>query len=265
MSKKDYDFPDDLVVSGSIEEELLTKVVKSKLPKHIAVIMDGNGRWAKKRGLPRNFGHREGVKSVRSIVENCARLGIEVLTIFAFSVENWKRPEKEIDALMKMLSEFLHKEVPRLKKNGIAFRPIGRWRELPEQTVSDIEFAIDETAGGNNLLFQVALNYGGRIEIVDACRKLLEECIVCQFNPSKIDEKAISEKMYSPDIAEPDLLIRTSGEFRVSNFLLWEIAYTEIYVTNVLWPDFRLKHLLEAIIDYQSRDRRYGGLNGETQ
>jgi undecaprenyl diphosphate synthase len=262
MTDKVFDFPRRKIKRGSREEQLLEQLNPDAMPRHLAVIMDGNGRWARQRGLPRNMGHREGVKSVREIVESCARLGMDVLTIYAFSVENWKRPKDEVDSLMKMLSEFLRKEATNLVKNGIRFRPVGRWRELPEGTVKEINSAVETTSVGERMLFQVALNYSGRAEIVDACRKLLEECVLCQFNPKKIDEKMISDKLYSPDVCDPDLLIRTSGEFRISNFLLWEIAYTEIYVTDIYWPDFRLKNLLEAIIDYQKRERRFGGLNG---
>ncbi len=224
--------------------------------------MDGNGRWAGQRGLPRVAGHRKGVESVREIVENCSRLGIEVLTIYAFSVENWKRPKEEIDALMGMLSEFVHKEVPNLVENGVAFRPIGRWRELPPKTVNDLEWAVEETSGGNRMLFQVALNYGGRVEIVDACRRIAAECLAGDLKPEQIDVKTISGRMYNPEVHDPDLLIRTSGEYRISNFLLWELAYTELHISDVHWPDFRLRHLLEALIDFQGRERRFGGING---
>lgn len=265
MADNRFDFPEGVVKPGSPEAGLLEKVDPESLPRHIAVIMDGNGRWARQRGLPRVMGHREGVKSVREIVESCARLGIEVLTIFAFSVENWKRPQSEIDSLMKMLSEFLKKETSNLIKNGIKFQPIGRWHELPDRTVVDIEKAIEATAGGTNLLFQVALNYGGRVEIVDACRQIAADVLSGSLEPQQIDLKTISERLYSPEIPDPDLLIRTSGEFRVSNFLLWEIVYTEIHVTPRFWPDFRLPDLLEAIIDFQQRERRFGGLNGDTE
>ena len=263
MNPGTYDFPRNMVKPGSREEQLLAQLDAERMPRHVAIIMDGNGRWAKKRMLPRVMGHREGVKSVRAMVESCARLDVEVLTIYAFSTENWNRPEKEVKALMDMLSEFLRKEVGVLQKNGITFKPIGRWRELPEKTVADIEMAMAETEGGKNLLFQVALNYGGRTEIVDACKKLASECVLCQFDPEKIDEKMLSSMMYSADVPDPDLLIRTSGEYRVSNFLLWQIAYSEFYVTDVFWPEFRLANLLEAIIDFQKRERRFGGLNGE--
>lgn len=263
MKPATYDFPRKMVKPGSREEELLAALDAERMPRHVAIIMDGNGRWAKQRMMPRIMGHREGVKSVRAMVESCARLDVDVLTIYAFSTENWNRPEKEVSALMDMLSEFLKKEVASLQKNGIRFRPIGRWRELPEKTVNDIEMAIEETKGGEKLLFQVALNYGGRTEIVDACRKLANECIHCHFDYDKIDEEKISKMMYGADAPDPDLLIRTSGEYRVSNFLLWQIAYSEFYVTDVFWPNFRLANLLEAILDYQKRDRRFGGLNGE--
>lgn len=258
----DFDFPEKLVRPDSVEAQMLSRLEQRSLPRHVAVIMDGNGRWASKRGLPRVEGHRRGAKSVREIVENCSRLGIESLTIFAFSVENWKRPKEEVDALMGMLSEFLRKEVPNLVKQGISFMPIGRWRELPEKTVADLEWAIAETAAGEKMLFQVALNYGGRVEIVDACRRVAGECLAGNLRPEQIDVKTISNRMYNPDVPDPDLLIRTSGEYRISNFQLWELAYTEIHITDVHWPDFRLKHLLEALIDYQGRERRFGGLNG---
>ena len=257
-----YDFPPKKVQPGSFEAGLLERLDPERLPHHLAVIMDGNGRWAAKRGLPRVEGHRRGAQSVRELVENCRRLGIKVLTIYAFSVENWKRPKKEIDALMRMLSEFIHKEVPTLIENGIAFQPYGRWKELAEKTVADLEYAIEKTSSGDRMLFQVALNYGGRTEIIDACRKLAAECLEGRVLPGDIDEEDVSRNLYSPEVPDPDLLIRTSGEQRVSNFLLWEIAYTELHITPIFWPDFRLRHLLEALIDYQQRERRFGGLNG---
>jgi len=246
----EFDFSDKDVKPGSYEAGLLERLDPKKLPSHLAVIMDGNGRWAARRGLPRVEGHRRGARSVRHIVENCRRLGIAVLTIYAFSVENWKRPKKEIDALMKMLSEFVRKETPNLAKNGVSFRPYGRWRELPQETVRDLEWAAQQTADGDKLVFQVALNYGGR------------DCLEGKLELDEIDVETISRRLYSPDVPDPDLLIRTSGEWRVSNFLLWQLAYTELHVTQVHWPDFGLRELLEALIDYQGRERRFGGLNG---
>jgi undecaprenyl diphosphate synthase len=257
-----FDFPDNKVKPGSYEAGLLERLDPAKLPRHLAVIMDGNGRWAAKRGLPRVEGHRRGADSVRELVENCRRIGIGVLTIYAFSVENWKRPKQEVDALMGMLSDFVRKETKNLIKNGIRFRPYGRWGELPEKTVADLKWASEQTAGCDKMLFQVALNYSGRTEIVDACRRLVADCLT-GLSHAEIDEKALQARLYSPDVPDPDLLIRTSGEMRVSNFLLWEIAYTELHITEIHWPDFRLRHLLEALVDYQGRERRFGGLGGE--
>ncbi|HUX07225.1 MAG TPA: isoprenyl transferase [Acidobacteriota bacterium] len=258
-----FNFSEFKVKQGSYEAGLLERLEPEKLPKHLAVIMDGNGRWAARRGLPRIEGHRRGATSVRRLVEDCRRLGIGVLTIYAFSVENWKRPQKEIDALMAMLSDFVRKEINNLLKNEIRFLPYGRWRELPTRTVADLEWAMEETSDCDKMLFQVALNYGGRTELVDACRRVAEDCLQGQLNAEEIDEGTISERLYSPDVPDPDLLIRTSGEMRVSNFLLWEIAYTELHITELHWPDFRLRHLLEALIDFQMRERRFGGLSGE--
>ena len=258
-----FDFPDAEVKAGSYEAGLLERLDPEKLPKHVAVIMDGNGRWAERRRLPRIEGHRRGATSVRKIVEDCRRLGIGVLTIYAFSVENWKRPQKEIDALMGMLSEFVRKEVKTLVKNGIRFRPFGRWRALPSRTVADLEWAVEETTDCDKMIFQVALNYGGRTEIVDACRQVAEDCLLGNLNSEEINEETIRQRLYSPNVPDPDLLIRTSGEMRVSNFLLWEIAYAELYITEIHWPDFRLRHLLEALVDFQRRERRFGGLGGE--
>jgi undecaprenyl diphosphate synthase len=257
-----FDFPDNMVKPGSFEAGLLERLDPEKLPRHLAVIMDGNGRWAAKRGLPRVEGHRRGAASVRELVENCRRLGIEVLTIYAFSVENWKRPQLEIDALMGMLSDFVRKETKTLLKNGIRFMPYGRWRELPEKTVADLQGAMEQTAGCDRLLFQVALNYGGRTEIIDVSRKLAADCLSGETSPEAIDEETFRSRLYSPDVPDPDLLIRTSGEMRISNFLLWEIAYTELHITEIHWPDFRLRHLLEALVDFQGRERRFGGLGG---
>lgn len=261
MNREDFQFPEGAIKAGSMEERILSGLQKEKMPRHIAIIMDGNGRWARKRGMPRVMGHREGVKSVRAAVENCARLGLDALTIYAFSTENWSRPQKEVDALMNLLSEWLWKEVDNLVENNIRFRPIGRWRELPEKVVADLEMAVERTSDGQRMLFQVALNYGGRAELVDSFRSIAAASNG-DLRPETIDEKLISKHMYGSDVVDPDLLIRTSGENRISNFLLWEIAYTEIYVTPTFWPDFRLHELLRAIEDYQGRNRRFGGLNG---
>jgi undecaprenyl diphosphate synthase len=250
------------VKPGSLHETLLAKLDGDNMPRHIAIIMDGNGRWAKERKMPRLMGHREGVKSVREVIENCARLNLEALTIYAFSVENWKRPESEISALMSMLSEFLQKETPRLIKNGIRFMPIGRWRQLPAKAVEDLENTIEKTSGGTKMLLQVALNYGGRTELVDAARQLASKVASGEMAIDQISEDSVSAHLYTAGVPDPDLLIRTSGEFRISNYLLWQIAYSELLITDIYWPDFRLKHLLESIIDFQQRERRFGGLKG---
>jgi len=261
MTKPLFKFPDNDPAEGSAERLMLQRLDPAKMPRHIAIIMDGNGRWARKRGLPRVMGHREGVKSVRAAVENCARFDLEALTIYAFSTENWNRPQKEIDALMKLLSEWLHKEVGNLEKNGIRFKPIGRWRELPPRAVEDLEMAIEQTKAGENLLFQVALNYGGRAEIVDALRSIVASGAALDWK--NISEELINDHMYTAGVPDPDLMIRTSGELRISNYLLWQLAYAELYVSDTFWPDFRLMELAAAIHQFQQRDRRFGGLNGD--
>ncbi len=249
-SKKRYD---GILTPGSKEESLCARIDFERLPHHIAVIMDGNGRWAKARHRPRVEGHRAGIDAVRDVVETSARLGIEALTLYAFSQENWKRPRLEVKTLMLLLRKFLHKELPKLLENNIRFRPIGRIEGLPEGVQKDLAMAIERTSGLTGLRFQIALNYGGRMEIVDAVNKLIQ-----QGHTQEIDEQAISSALYAPDVPDPDLLVRTSGELRVSNFLLWQIAYSEIWVTKTLWPDFRKVHLFEAILAYQERERRFG-------
>lgn len=227
---------------------------KDKLPSHIAIIMDGNGRWAKKRGLPRIVGHRVGAKSVKEIVRACGELGIKVLTLYAFSIENWKRPKTEVDALMNLLIRYLKKEVPELMKNNVKLIITGRINELPERVIEEIKDAQNKTFPNTGLILNLAINYSGRAEIVDAVKKIID----ARIPEESIDEELFSKYLYRPDLPEPDLLIRTSSEMRISNFLLWQIAYTEIWITDVLWPDFREKHLLDAIISYQKRERRFG-------
>src|SRR5688500_13112675 len=246
-----------VVPPGSPEEALARQVNFASLPAHVAVIMDGNGRWAAQRHLPRVEGHRAGIDSVRDIVESSARLGIGVLTLYAFSVENWKRPVTEVSTLMSLLKRYLRLELNTLLRNNIRFNVIGREDELSPDIRSELRMAADKTAGNTGMLFNIALNYGGRAEIVEAARQVLAS----GMHPSDLDEQRFSDFLYTAGQPDPDLLIRTSGEMRISNFLLWQIAYAEIWVTDTLWPDFRKLHLLEAIVAYQKRDRRYGGIN----
>jgi undecaprenyl diphosphate synthase len=241
---------------GSPDETLARLVNFDGLPAHIAIIMDGNGRWAAQRRLPRVEGHRAGIDSVRDVVETSARLGIGVLTLYAFSIENWKRPRAEVNTLMMLLKLYLRRELATLHENNVRFRVVGRSEELAEDVQHELEIGIRQTAANTGMLFNIALNYGGRAEIVDAARR----AIVAGVLPDQLDERRFSEFLYTAGQPDPDLLIRTSGEMRVSNFLLWQIAYSEIWVTETLWPDFRRRDLLEAIVAYQKRDRRYGGI-----
>jgi undecaprenyl diphosphate synthase len=252
--------PDSLRPSGSEEERLLTELDANKLPQHIAVIMDGNGRWAQRRHLPRIAGHRAGVQSARAIIETCARLHIPALTLYAFSMENWRRPKAEIDFLMRLLREYLRKELPVIHRNNIRFMVIGRPDQLPEAVRTDVERAMQQTAGNSGMQLAVALNYGGRAELVDAFNRILDRVRSNGLANARVDEEMISQHLYTAGLPDPDLLIRTSGEMRVSNFLLWQIAYAEIYVTETLWPDFTRAQLYEALLDFQKRERRYGGL-----
>jgi undecaprenyl diphosphate synthase len=246
-----------VVQAGSPEEALARQVNFARLPQHIAVIMDGNGRWAAQRHLPRVEGHRAGIDSVRDIVESSARLGIKVLTLYAFSVENWKRPVTEVTTLMSLLKRYLRLELNTLLGNNIRFNVIGREHELSPDVRGELKMAEEQTSRNTGMLFNIALNYGGRAEIVEAARR----AIAAGTRPDELDEQRFAALMYTAGQPDPDLLIRTSGEMRVSNFLLWQIAYAEIWVTDTLWPDFRKQHLLEAILAYQKRDRRYGGIN----
>ncbi len=246
-----------VVPAGSPEEALARQVNFDRLPAHIAVIMDGNGRWAAQRHLPRVEGHRAGIESVRDVVEGSARIGIKVLTLYAFSVENWKRPITEVSTLMGLLKRYLRLELNTLLRNDIRFRVIGRDDELPPDIRGELKAAEEKTAGNRGMLFNIALNYGGRAEIVDAARR----AIAAGVTADALDEQRFGEFLYTAGQPDPDLLIRTSGEMRVSNFLLWQIAYAEIWVTDTLWPDFRKRDLLEAIVAYQKRDRRYGGIH----
>ena len=250
----------EVVPSGSEDQALLRAIDFARLPRHVAVIMDGNGRWAKLRHKPRVEGHRAGIASVRDVVETSARLGLQVLTLYAFSVENWKRPQSEVTTLMGLLKRYLRSELDTLLRNNIRFRVIGRMEELPADVQDELRRGMERTAERSGLLFNIALNYGGRTEITDAVRRLAADVAAGRREPGTIDEDTLSSYLYTAGLPDPDLLIRTSGEMRVSNFLLWQIAYAEIWVTDVLWPDFRRKHLLQAVADYQKRERRYGGI-----
>ena len=245
-----------VVTPGSPEEALARGVNFDRLPQHVAVIMDGNGRWAAQRHLPRVEGHRAGIESVREIVESSARLGIKVLTLYAFSVENWKRPATEVATLMSLLKRYLRLELNTLLRNNIRFRVIGREEDLAPDIRRELSDAEQKTVSNAGMQFNIALNYGGRAEIVEAVRRM----IAAGLSPGDVDEQRLGQFLYTAGQPDPDLLIRTSGEMRVSNFLLWQIAYAEIWVTDTLWPDFRKRDLLEAILDYQKRDRRYGGI-----
>src|SRR3989441_2013933 len=240
--------------------ELLDQIDGAALPAHIAIIMDGNGRWARKRGLPRVAGHRAGINAVREVVEGSAELGIPVLTLYAFSVENWKRPRSEVTTLMQLLKEYLNKELANIHKNNIRFRTIGRTDELDASVQAELDKGIATTSSNTGMIFNVALNYGGRAEIVDAVNRLLRNGGRAAAANGGISEKDFAQYLYTAGQPDPDLVIRTSGELRVSNFLLWQIAYAEIWVTDTLWPDFGKRHLYEAIIAFQKRERRYGGL-----
>lgn len=239
------------------EDRLYTQINRKKLPRHIAIIMDGNGRWAKKHHLPRAMGHRAGVETIREITRACGDLGIKVLTIFAFSTENWQRPKSEVKALMNLLKEKVAKETDDLKKNNVQLRLSGRIEELPNDCLKVLKRAVTETKENDGLILNVALNYGGRQEIVDAINSILSQRRG-GYLIKRIKEDDFSKYLYTSGLPDPDLLIRTSGEYRISNFLLWQIAYTEIYVTPVLWPDFKKDDLYQAIIEYQHRERRFG-------
>lgn len=229
-----------------------------KFPRHVAIIMDGNGRWAASRGLPRIFGHQAGSASVRRAVEAGCEIGLKALTLYAFSWENWDRSQAEISRLMELLDIFLKKEMPNLHQNQVQLRAIGRLEQLPKRALKSLHHAIDETAQYDRMTLTLALSYGGRQEIVDATRAIAQRVKEGTLQPEQIDEHQITQALYFPDLPDPDLLIRTSGEQRLSNFMLWQTSYTELYVTPVLWPDFSKKDLLEAIAEYERRERRFG-------
>ncbi len=228
------------------------------IPRHVAIIMDGNGRWAERRGLSRLQGHREGLESVRTIVRSAHELGIAYLTLYAFSLENWNRPRAEVDGLMELLEHYLDTEIDEVMRNGIQLRSIGRPERLADPIQRSVARAVERTRQNREMVLVFALSYGGRAEIVDAARRLLRDAELGKLDPDSLDEKTFAAYLYDPELPDPDLLIRTGAESRISNFLLWQIAYSEIHTTDVMWPDFRKKHLVEALLDYQRRERRYG-------
>jgi undecaprenyl diphosphate synthase len=253
----------EAVQPGDKDWDLVQAIDPTRLPAHIAVIMDGNGRWADRRRLPRVAGHKAGIGPVRSTVETCARLGVKVLTLYAFSVENWKRPRAEVETLWRLLRYYLKHELPDLQRNDIRLQAIGRLDALPPQVRRELESGVEATSANRGLLVNLAINYGGRAEIVDAVNAALDMArLDGSIGSLRIDEDSIATNLYTAASPDPDLLIRTSGEMRISNFLLWQIAYAELYVTETLWPDFTRADLLQAVLEYQKRDRRYGGLSG---
>src|SRR6266478_3109013 len=256
----------EALTPGEPDWALAKSLDPARLPEHIAIIMDGNGRWASRRSLPRVAGHKAGIGPVRSTVESCARLGVKVLTLYAFSVENWKRPRAEVETLWRLLRFYLRRELPDLQRNDIRLEAIGRLDALPEQVRTELEAVVGATSLNRGLLVNLAINYGGRAELVDAVNAILDAARRSGNLASlRFDEETISANLYTSRTPDPDLLIRTSGEMRISNFLLWQIAYSELYITETLWPDFGRTDLLKAILDFQKRDRRFGGLNSSTR
>ena len=251
----------DVLTPGSKDWILAQSIEAERLPSHIAIIMDGNGRWAQRRNLPRAAGHKAGMQSVRATVDTCRRLGIQALTLYAFSAENWKRPRAEVDMLWRLMRLYLRRELPEILANGIRLTCMGRLDGLPFQVREELEAAIQATAHNTGMRLNVALNYSGRAELVDALNAIVQDArLEGRLRDLRIDETVIAARLYTAGLPDPDLLIRTSGEMRISNFLLWQIAYSELYMTDTLWPDFRRTDLLHAVADYQKRDRRFGGL-----
>jgi undecaprenyl diphosphate synthase len=246
-----------LAAPGSEEERLAQQLDLSRLPRHVAVIMDGNGRWARSRRLPRIAGHKAGIASVRELVESAGCLHLESLTVYAFSKENWKRPKTEVDFLMDLLREYVREELDELSANNVRVKVVGRSQDLPSMVQTELARAVEATAANTGLIFNLALSYGGRAEIVDACREMLRDGV----RPEDVTEDTFARRLGTAGQADPDLVIRTGGEMRLSNFLLWQIAYAELCVTEVLWPDFRKRDLLAALLEFQRRERRFGGLS----
>ena len=249
-----------LAIKLSAADIKLIEEIKSRgnIPNHVAIIMDGNGRWAKKRSLPRIAGHHKGVESVRHAVETCIGLGVKVLTLYAFSTENWKRPKDEVSTLMRLMVKSLKSETDELNKNKIKLMSIGDSKSLPEIVRQELKSAIDKTSQNDKMILNLALSYSGRWELVEAVKTISKEVLSGNLNADQICEQTIADNLTTAGLPEPDLMIRTSGEFRISNFLLWQLAYSEIFISNVLWPEFRSKHLIEAVQDYQKRERRFG-------
>tara|TARA_Y100001970_G_C14081024_1_gene774689 strand:+ start:446 stop:1195 length:750 start_codon:yes stop_codon:yes gene_type:complete len=243
-----------------MKESITHKVLKGSIPKHIAIIMDGNGRWARARALPRIAGHREGINSVREITRVCGEIGVKHLTLYTFSTENWKRPSSEVSALMSLLLKTIKEEISELHKKNVRFTVIGDLDTIPQKTAKGLRDGIEMTKGNTGLNLNLALNYGGHQEIIRAVKILAFKVQKGEIDPENINEKILSESLYTSEMLDPELLIRTSGEHRLSNFLLWQIAYTEIYMTDLFWPEFREQALLDAIMDFQSRERRFGNV-----
>ncbi|MGC9092152.1 MAG: isoprenyl transferase [Bacteroidota bacterium] len=245
--------------SNTGDRKIQQKLISSgSIPQHIAIIMDGNGRWAKKHGLPRVAGHREGVNSVRDVVEACGQLGVKYLTLYTFSTENWKRPQREVAMLMRLLLKALRDETDRLRKNNVRLNVIGDVNALPSEVQAELHDAIEKTKDNTGLTLNLALSYSGRWDILTALRSMVRDAQQGKLTPEEVTEESFSQRLSTASIPDPDLLIRTSGEMRISNFLLWQTAYTELYVSKTYWPDFRRAHLYEAIADFQHRERRFG-------
>jgi len=252
----------DFLPLSHLDRALADAIDPARVPAHIAIIMDGNGRWAKRRNLPRIAGHRAGVNAVRDTVESCARLGVGALTLYAFSTENWKRPRGEVEMLWRLLRLYLRRELGELQRNNIRLQGIGRLDYLPSKVQADLQTVVRETSANTGMVLTLAINYSGRAELVDAINAIIDSArIEGTLETLTIGEETIAANLYTAALPEPDLLIRTSGEMRVSNFLLWQIAYAELYVTETLWPDFNRTELLKALLEYQKRERRFGGLS----
>lgn len=246
--------------NNSNNNKIPSNINMDSIPNHIAIIMDGNGRWATERMLPRNLGHRAGVEALRDVIKTASNIGIKHLTLYAFSTENWKRPVSEVSLLMKLLIEYLRKEIAELHDNNVKIQTIGDINKLNDEVIEEINKATIKTKDNNGLCVNIALNYGGRSEIINAVKKVAEKVKSNEIQINEIDEVLINSLLYTANVPDPELLIRTSGEIRLSNFLLWQCAYSEFWFTNVYWPDFRGEHLLMAISDYQNRKRRFGGI-----